>query len=209
MESRPPIEHDAPKRMARPTAVYVGAIILLGLGICAHSAWDLTTRPLSWEWVVLVVLTIVAGSAKLAFPGLPSSYSISDTFSIIAALIVGPSAGALAAAVDGVVLSFRVASIKRNADRVLFNMACLAISTWVAGQVFFALAGANPLIPGPLGALRLLLLLTIFGFIHFGLNCLIVAAAIGLERRAPVAPIWRELYGELWVSSLGGVSRQC
>ena len=205
MEPRPPIEQDAPKGMARPTAVYVGAIILLGVGVCAHSAWDLTTRPLSWEWVALVVLTVVAASATLQFPGLPSSYSISDTFSIIAALIVGPSAGALAAAVDGLVLSFRLPRNQRNADRVLFNMACLAISTWVAGKVFFALAGAHPLMPGAVGALRLLLLFAIFGVIHFGLNCLMVATAIGLERRAPVVPIWRELYGELWVSSLGGV----
>jgi putative nucleotidyltransferase with HDIG domain len=191
--------------MARPTAAYVGATILLGAGVCAYSAWDLTTRPISWEWIVLSALTILAGLATLRFPALPISYSISDTFSIIAALIVGPAAGALTAALDGLVVSFRMATVRRSADRVLFNMSCLAISTWVAGTVFFTLAGAHPLMPGPAGALRLLLLLTIFGVIHFGLNCLIVAGAIGLERRAPVLPIWRELYGELWVSSLGGV----
>ena len=205
MEARPPIEHDAPKGMARPTAVYVAATIVVGVGVCVHSAWDLTTRPLSWEWVVLVALTTLAGLATLRFPGLPISYSISDTFSIIAALIVGPAAGALAAAVDGLVLSFRIAPVQRTANRVLFNLSCLAISTWVAGQVFFALAGAQPLMPGPLGALRLLGLLTIFGFIHFGLNCLIVAGAIGLERHVRVLPIWREMYGDLWVSSLSGV----
>ena len=191
--------------MARPTALYVAATIVLGVGVCAHSAWDLTTRPLSWEWVVLVVLTVLAGLATLRFPGLPISYSISDTFSIIAALIVGPAAGALAAAVDGLVLSFRIAPVQRTANRVLFNLSCLAISTWVASQIFFALAGAQPLMPGPLGALRLLALLTIFGFLHFGLNCLIVAGAIALERRVRVLPIWREMYGDLWVSSLSGV----
>ena len=45
----------------------------------------------------------------------------------------------------------------------------------------------------------------VLGVVHFGLNSGIVAIAISFERRAPVLPIWRELFGELWVSSLGGV----
>ncbi len=191
--------------MARRTAVFVGATILLGGVLSVDSAWALASRPVSWEWIVLLLLTGVVGLATLRFPALPISYSISDTFSIIAALVVGPAAGALTAALDGLVVSFRMAKVRRSVDRVLFNMAQLAISTWTAGTVFFTLAGGQPLMPGPLGALRLLLLLAIFGLVHFGLNCAIVAVAIGLERRAPILPIWRELFGELWVSSLGGV----
>jgi putative nucleotidyltransferase with HDIG domain len=191
--------------MRRQAAVFVGATVLLGAAVCAYSGWDLTTRPLSWEWIVLLTLTAVAGWATLRFPDLPISYSVSDTFSIIAALIVGPSAGALTAALEGLVLSYRMLHVRRSMYRVLFNMACLATATWVAGKVFFVLAGSQPFSGGPAGALRLLLLLAAFGFIHFGLNSGIVAIVIGLERRAPILPIWRDLARELWVSSLGGV----
>ena len=45
------------------------------------------------------------------------SFSISDTFSIAAALLIGPAAGALTAAVDGLMLSFRMQSSNRTPRR--------------------------------------------------------------------------------------------
>src|SRR5262245_36478223 len=170
--------------MARPAAVFVGATILVGAAVCGYSAWDLTTRPISWEWIVLLTLTVLAGLATLRVPAMPISFSISDTFCLISVLIVGPSAGALTAALDGLVLSSRMLTSRRSRHRGLFNMACLAIPMWVAGKVFFTLAGDHPVREGPLGALRLLALLTTFGAVHFGLNSGIVAIVVGIERRA-------------------------
>ena len=205
MEPRPPIAPNASREMARPTAIFVSATILLGAGVCAYSAWDLTTRPISWEWIVLLTLTVLSGSATLRVPAMPISFSISDTFCLISVLIVGPSAGALTAALDGLVLSSRMLNSRRSLHRVLFNMACVAVPMWVAGKVFFTLAGDNPLGEGPLGALRLLALLTTFGAVHFGLNSGIVAMAVGLERRGPIFAIWREHCRDGWLTTLGGV----
>ncbi len=191
--------------MGWPAAVFVGATILLGTLVCVYSGWQLAFRPISWVWVALLALTVVAGWATLRFPDVPISYSVSDTFSIIAALVVSPAAGALAAALEGLVLSYRMANVRRSADRVLFNMAVLAIATWAGGEVFFMLAGPDPIMEGPAGALRLVLLLTAFGVVHFGLNSGIVSIVISFERRAAILPIWHVLFRELWVSSLGGV----
>jgi putative nucleotidyltransferase with HDIG domain len=94
---------------------------------------------------------------------------------------------------------------QRSVHRHLFNIACLALPIWVAGMVFFTLAGDHPLREGPLGALRLLALLTTFGAVHFGLNTGMVAVAIGLERRVPIFAVWREHFRDAWLSTLGGV----
>jgi putative nucleotidyltransferase with HDIG domain len=205
VEPRPPAVQQATPDIGWQATAFVGATIALGAAVCGYSGWQLASRPISWEWVILVVLTVLAGWATLRFPDVPISYSVSDTFSIIAALIVSPAAGAIAAAVEGLVLSFRLTTVRRSPTRILFNVAALAIAMRTAGEVFFTLAGPTPLAPGPLGALRFLLLLGTFGVVHFGLNSAIVAIVIALERRTAILPVWRVFFGELWVSSLGGV----
>jgi putative nucleotidyltransferase with HDIG domain len=186
-------------------SAFVAVTIVIGVAVCAYSGWQLASRPLSWEWIILLALTVIAGWATLRFPDVPISYSVSDTFSIIAALVVSPAAGAITAAIEGLVLSFRLTTVRRSPGRVLFNMAALAIAMRTAGDVFFTLAGPTPLADGPLGALRFLLLLGTFGVVHFGVNSGIIASVIALERRTKVLPVWRVFFGELWVSSLGGV----
>jgi putative nucleotidyltransferase with HDIG domain len=191
--------------MARQAAVFVGVTILVGAAVCAHSGWTLASRPLSWEWLTLLFLTVLSAWATQRVPEKAVSFSISDTFSILAALVVSPAAGAIAAAVEGLVLSWRMASVRRSVHRVLFNMAVLAIATWAGGQVFFAFAPPQLLTGGPLGALHLLLLVAMFGAVHFGLNIGIVAIVISLEKRAPILPIWQLLSSELWVTTLGSM----
>jgi putative nucleotidyltransferase with HDIG domain len=191
--------------LGRPAASYVRGIIALGAAVLAYSIVDLVRRPAPPEWLILVGLTVVSGWATLRSPSGKISFSISDTFSIAAALLFGPSAGALTAALDGLVLSYRMASIRRSAVRVLFNIAALAIATWIAAQVFFTLAGNRPVLEGPGSAARLVVLLTVFGVLAFGLNTGIVATAVSFEQRRPLLALWREHFLGLWVSYFGGV----
>jgi putative nucleotidyltransferase with HDIG domain len=141
----------------------------------------------------------------LRTPAMPISFSISDTYSIIAALVIGPAAGAVTAAVDGLVLSCQMPKTRRAPHRVLFNMASPAIATWAAAQIFFTLAGPHPLTHSAAGALRLLALLTLFGAIDFGLNTVTVATAISLQRRVGVLAVWKEHFTSLWITYCGGV----
>ena len=53
-----------------------------------------------------------------------------------------PPAGAVTAALDGLVLSARMATTQRSLKRVAFNASAPAIATWTAAQVFAWLAGA-------------------------------------------------------------------
>ncbi len=182
----------------------VDTVICAGIAVLAVSAWHLVTQPLSVAFTVLVALTIVAGWLALRVPAMPISFSISDTFSIAAGLIIGPWAGALTAALDGLILSFRMQSSTRTRRRVLFNLAAPALAIWVAAEVFFAAAGTEVLTNGVWRVPRLFGLLALFGVLNFGLSTGVVAAAVGQEaRKAPFA-VWREHFLGLWVSYLGG-----
>lgn len=184
---------------------YVTGMIASGLVILAYASIDLARHPVGPQWLIFLVLTVLSGWATLRIPAMPISFSISDIFIMAAGLLFGPSAGAVAAALDGLVLSYRMASSRRTPTRILFNIATLAIAMWVATEIFVLLAGRTPLLEGPWGALRLLGMLAVFGVIDFALNTGIVAIAVSLERREPIARIWREHFLTLWVSYFGGV----
>ena len=191
--------------MSRST-LYVWGAILAGAGVVAHSIADVLSRPVPAEWLLILALTIVSGLATLRIPAMPISFSISDTFTMMAALLVGPSAGAIVAAVDGLVLSFRLVNDRRSLHRVLFNMASLAVPVWVAAHVYFGIAGSSaPNLDGPASALLLLARLTAFGVLVFGLNTGMVAAAVSLERGTSIAATWRQHFSSLWITYLGGV----
>lgn len=201
-EIPPPLPPAAP--ISRRTAGFVAATITVGGTIAAGSLVEVLSRPLAPEWAILLGLTALAGWATLRIPAMPISFSISDTFSTVAALLVGPAAGALTAGLDGLVLSFRMSRTRRAVHRVLFNAACPVIATWAAAQTFFALAGPAPLHDGALGALRLLGLITVFGAINFGVLTSLVAVAVAFERRKPVLEVWKTHFSGLWVTHLGG-----
>jgi hypothetical protein len=165
--------------------------------------WQLITESPSAAFVILLGLTVLAGWLALRVPSMPISFSISDTFSTAGALIIGPAAGAVIAAADGLMLSFRMQDSKRTAKRMLFNLASPAIGVWVAAEAFFRLAGSQVLTDGAFRIPRLIALLMLFGVVNFALSTGLVAAAVGLEsRKSPIA-IWREHFVRLWVTYLG------
>jgi putative nucleotidyltransferase with HDIG domain len=184
---------------------YVFSVIAAGVAVAAYSVYDLIRNPVPQEWLILVGLTVLSGWATLRVPAMPISFSISDTFNIGAALLFGPAAGAITAAIDGLALSARMGSSRRTLDRVLFNMAAVTISLWVAAEVFFAIEGNHPALDGPLAALRLLASLLVFGTLDFGLNSGLVAGAVSFERRVSMLAIWREHLAGVWLTYFGGI----
>ena len=188
-----------------PRAVFVWTASLAGAGLLAYSVLDVLSRPIPAEWIILLVLTALSGWATLRIPGIHISFSISDTFSIVAALLVGPSAGAITAALDGLVLSWNMKNSRRTVERVFFNAAVLALSTWIAAEGFVQLGGARTAMQGVSSAPALIAKLAVFGVLVFGLNTGLVAVAISLERHESIVAIWRQHFAHLWVTYFGGV----
>src|SRR5687768_972642 len=158
-------------------AVFVWSVSLAGTGLLAYSVADMLSRPISVEWIILLGLTVASGWATLRIPAMPISFSISDTFSIVAALLVGPSAGAITAALDGLVLSWQMKNSRRTVERVFFNAATPALSMWIAAEVFVLVNRSTTPSAGFNGVLALMTMLGIFGVLVFGLHTGLVAVA--------------------------------
>ena len=187
---------------------FLAAVILAGSFALALSLIDLSSQPIAVEWLMLLALTAVSGWATLRLRAIPVSFSISDTFTIAAALLFGPAAGAVTVAVDALVMSLRLATGGRQPApvRVLFNVTVPALTMWIAAQLFFASADVGPLAHAP-GTIRgVLAPLGLFALLYFVLNTGLVATAVALERRAKTIAIWREHFAPLWLTYFGGAS---
>ncbi len=192
--------------MPRPpftaSALFVPATIAAGTLVCAHAIRELLAQPLSTEWLILLALTAGSSWVTLRLPAMPISISFADTFIILTAVLIGPSAGAVTAAIDGLGQSWRMANPPLR--RVLFNAASLPCSTWLAGEAYLALGGSEPAVGGVFGAMRLLASMVVFGGLFLALNSGLVAIAVALEKRTSIGAVWRKAVSSLWMSAFGG-----
>src|SRR6188474_3512115 len=127
-------------------ALYLSVVICGGAVVIAASMAGLIVAPPAPPLFALIGLTIVSGCATLRLPTIAASFSISDSFTITAALLYGPEAGTVAVAIDSLVISYKLARRNFGVERLLFNAAAPALAMWAAAHVFFWLAGVGPLI---------------------------------------------------------------
>jgi len=73
-------------------------------------------------------------TSSLRMRHVPISFSISDTFTIAAALLFGPAAGTVVVVIDALVMSLRIArgGASGMTVRVVFNAASTALAMWLA-----------------------------------------------------------------------------
>jgi putative nucleotidyltransferase with HDIG domain len=189
-------------RRHRAATAYIVAIDVAGFAAIAIGLADVVQRAAPLQVLVLLALTLLSGSATLTMPSVPVSFSISETFTMTAALLFGPSIGTLIVAADALAISLR-AKIYRP-RRLIFNATAPPLAMWVSSHLFFALAGVGPLSVMPVGIWRLLLPCVLFVATYFALNTGLIAAAVSLETGQRVMRIWTEHFLGLWVSYLVG-----
>jgi len=177
---------------------YVSAVIVAGFLVVTWSVHQLTVQPVGFQWFLLAALTLVSGSATVRLPSVPASISISETFVFAAVLLYGPSAGTLIVALDGLVISFWISKRRQEPYRALFNMSAPAVSAWGSSQLFFWLAGVQPLVQAPAPLNQILPALIIFAVAYFSFNSWLIAFAISLEKRVSPVRVWRENF--IWLS---------
>src|SRR5438045_9582514 len=127
----------------RGERLFLPAIIVAGACVLLASLRSLASGPVDERWFILAGLTMLSGSATLRVPGTLVSFSISDSFTMAAALLFGPAAGTVAVAIDGLVISMRLARRRRPARRVFYTATAPPLAMWCAAQVFLALAGGR------------------------------------------------------------------
>jgi putative nucleotidyltransferase with HDIG domain len=193
-------------RAKSASARYVWIVVCAGLPLLAHSVWTLVQDFPGVYLFVLLGLTVAGAAARLRIPAMPISFSIADTFSIATALLVGTPGGTIAAALDGLVLSYGFRSTARTRERILFNAAAPALAMWISSTVFFFFVPGGGLLEAPVPPRVLVGPLVLFTTLCFVLNTGLVARAVALEQKASTVPIWREHFLPLGLTYLAAAS---
>ena len=60
--------------------LFIGAIVIAGFWVIAHSVYALSSTPVTSQWFVLAALTLLSGSITIKLPGIDASISVSETF---------------------------------------------------------------------------------------------------------------------------------
>ena len=156
------------------------------------------------EWWVLAALTLFSGWAVLKIPGAPVNFSISDVFTLTAAVAFGPEAGTVIVALDSLAISARLRRAGLPLERILFNAAAPPLAMWVSAQVFFVASGMQPVYVHPRGLEVVGPWLLLFAGLYFVLNTFAIAVAVALHDRTGVVAIWRAHFQNLWFTFIGG-----
>lgn len=183
---------------------YVLAMVVAGCIVLSHSVAAVWAMHLPVQWWALLALTLIAGSAVLKIPAISANFSISDVFTLTAAVVFGPAAGTVMVAVDSLVISARLTRRGLTFERILFNAAGPPVAMWVSASVYYAASGLRPLSVQPLGLDVVGPWLFVFAALYFFLNTSAIAVAIALHQRVNVVQIWRSHFQNLWLTFIGG-----
>ncbi|MEO5896451.1 MAG: HD domain-containing phosphohydrolase [Vicinamibacterales bacterium] len=196
------------RTLPKTMQVYVTCVGLCGFAIIVQSVTDVVTGQKQWTWMILVLLTLVSGSATVRLPSLPATISVSETFVFTSVLLFGPATGTLTVALDAFVISFWSYKKDQPLYKVIFNVCALPLTIWIAAHLFFLTAGIPPLTisKNAVPIRELLLPLLVFTIAYFSLNSWIITFAISLEKQLPPLKIWRENFVWLSLNYFGGAS---
>jgi putative nucleotidyltransferase with HDIG domain len=191
---------------AASNRAYLALVITGGVLAVVTSVHQLALSGDALPWLTLAAFTILSGFATLRLPNVPVAFSISDAFTFTAAVFFGPTAGAVAVALDSLVISLRLARRKFSLRQLLFNATAPALAMWTAAHAFVALAG-RPVGPlgGPWMSLDLFFVaLFVFTGLYFLFNTGAIAIAIAFDQRTAPFAIWRRHFLPLWLTYFGG-----
>jgi putative nucleotidyltransferase with HDIG domain len=181
---------------------YLGLVISGGVLAVGTSVHQLATSNVGLPWLVLAAFTILSGFATLRLPNIPVAFSISDAFTFTAAVFFGPAAGAVAVALDSLVISLQLAKRKFSVRQLLFNASAPALAMWGAAHGFFWIIG-GPVSPTMSLGLFFTALLILTG-LYFIFNTSSIALAIAFDQRKGPFEIWRTHFLPLWLTYFGG-----
>jgi putative nucleotidyltransferase with HDIG domain len=188
------VSKTVPRPLSPGGRAYIWSVASLGLVLAGWSVWRLAHTGVSLKLGLFALLTVVSSRVTLKVPSVTARFSPSEMFTFTCVLLYGPEAGALALAMDSLVLAWHH---RWRLERNLFNLGSLTLSVWIAGRLFFLVAGIAPLASSGEPSSGLLLPLGVLALTYFLTNSGLIATAIALDtRRSPLA-VWREHF--LWL----------
>lgn len=177
-------------RDRRLQLVYVVTVIGVGVVILGDALGRLWMAPPGVEWFLLAALTLLTGSFTVKLPSLSAKISVSETFVFTSVLLFGPAGGTVTVVLDALVISLWMKRGKRSPTRVLFNATAPAIAIRLASEAFYLLSGATPGQIDRHDVGQLIVPVFALALLYFVINTMLVAIALGFERRESSFAIW-------------------
>jgi hypothetical protein len=168
-------------------------MVALGLGFIVLLVQNLLSDRISYQWILIGSLAVFASFISVKIPGVNIRLSLADVFIFANTILFGPVVGGITAALDGLAGSTRFKNNGRRMEFTLFNIANMALSAYIAGELFFRILGHGPVYQDAAtklgGAFLPAMLLAISYYI---LNSMGVAIIVALQAHENVFRIWRE-----------------
>jgi diguanylate cyclase (GGDEF)-like protein/putative nucleotidyltransferase with HDIG domain len=177
--------------MAGPFSAAVSAV---GLGLFVYSCYSLAVGPVSIEWVLIALVTVLFVSRiDIGIPKTSSTVTLSDTFIFISVLLYGTYASVLLAAFDAAICSLQY----RGKRRVIWlNMAVMSLSIFISSEaVRLAFGDPAALVSKPAS---LFIAAGALALIHYLFNSGVMCAITSLRTGRSFLATWKETY--LWTS---------
>ena len=184
---------------------YILSVIAVGVLAFVVVFGVLVPRAQLTPWPTLLGLTVLAAvtsAFKIQFQiASGSNMSVSSVVVMAALILRGPHAAMIVAAASGLSQT-TIHSQSRALYRTLFNMAVLALTAQVAGQVFIRLGGTAAAAP-----MALIKPLAGMALIYFLANTIPIAFAIALTTHQSPWRIWKtDFASNVWSYLLGAVA---
>jgi len=181
------------KTLPLPARLLVSAVIAVG-AVMLVAFFPVRTFGTPWAFLLLLTLSSVTSVFKVKLPLARSGSTMSVSYSVDFAslLLLGAPETMIVAAVSAwSQCTFRIKE-HNPVYRTLCSMASLVIAVQAAGWVYGALGG----VPGHFDIRTLAKPLVGAATMYFVVNTVMVASAIALSTKQPVAKIWNENF--LW-----------
>jgi diguanylate cyclase (GGDEF)-like protein/putative nucleotidyltransferase with HDIG domain len=188
----------------RAAGTYWGVVVATGGLVFGWGAYGcLSFSPMQWaQLLVLASLVVISGMLPVHIPGTKASVTAGDCFIFLGAVFLGVPAGVVLGALDLFTSSLRTSS---RASSWVAAPACMAVTAYVAGQVFYlSLAAHSGVTRRPVGTSealqlgQLILPLILMALVQYLLNGALIAALLALKSRRSIWRCWRD--GYLWTS---------
>jgi hypothetical protein len=182
---------------------YSSAVIAMGTAVLFYSAYSAFSGNMGLGWIPFAVLTFITAAFSLKMPKTDIRVSVPDVFIFSSILLFGPAAGALTAAMEGLMGSLRAKTKSRKFGFAVFNMAALSLSAFTAGKVYEIL---RPLSFEGISHLELFqqhaFSIVILAVYYFILNTGLLTFMISLEKRRNLTAIWMECFSWMGIGYL-------
>lgn len=175
-----------------PARAYVVAVVVAGAACLTDAARGLPPQN-PGLFLMLLALAVATSTAKIELPlgRSRSNLSLSHAVNFWALFALGPAPTVVIAAISAWAQCTLRTAERNPLHQVVFSIASLTITVWVAGLPLGAVMGADPS-----SIAALVRAAAVVAPLYFFVNTALVAGAIALSTRQPVARIWHHNF--LW-----------